>query len=132
MTRGRSMNRSPSNVLLLVSAGLLLLILGCVAGSLGWRTSPGGQPPPDPPARKVGDPDRVRQVLRAGKTYKTHTKGTLRVRGEDKDWGLSTVVTINYAFEAIVDREIESNDGVTIVEIRHFRDVRSLKIDTRL
>src|SRR4051794_16399948 len=120
------MKLSPSNILLLVSASLLLLIVGFVAGSLGWSSSPGGRPPPEPAPCKVGDPDRVRQVLRPGKTYKTHTMGALHMRGEDKDWGLSTVVTINYAFEALVDRQIESNDGVTIVELRHFRDLRSL------
>ena len=87
-------------------------------------------PPPAPKA--VPNPDRVRQNLREGKTYVTHTKGTLHVRGEDKDWGVTTVVTINYSFEALIDRVIESNDGTTIVEVRHFRDVRSLKIDTRL
>jgi hypothetical protein len=128
---------TPSNVLGIVSASLLLLIVGFLAGSVGWRASPSGPTPsipspPEPPPRKVGDPDRVRQVLRPGKTYVTHTKGTLHALGVDKDWGLSTAVTINYAFEAQVDREIKSNDGVTVVEVRHFRDVRSLKIDTRL
>src|SRR5262249_36581707 len=36
------------------------------------------------------------------------------------------------AFEAQVDRHIENNDGTTIVELRHFRDVRSVKVDSRL
>jgi len=87
-------------------------------------------PPPAPKA--VANPDRVRQNLRPGKTYVTHTKGTLNVRGEDKSWGFGTVVTINYAFEAHIDRTIESNNGTQIVELRYFRDLRSLKVDTRL
>jgi hypothetical protein len=89
-------------------------------------------PSPPPPPRKVGNPDRVRSNLQPGKTYLTHSKGTLHVRGEDRDWGFGTVVTINYAFEAKIDREIESNDGTTIVELRHFREIRSVKVDTRL
>src|SRR5262249_37188997 len=39
---------------------------------------------------------------------------------------------LNYAFEAVIDREIEKNDGKEIVEVRHFRDLRSLKVETRL
>ena len=86
---------------------------------------------PNPP-KPVKDPDRVRQNLQPGKTYVTHTKGALFVRAEDKGWGLEEVVTVNYAFEAQIDREIESNDGTTIVELRHFGHVQSLKILTRL
>jgi hypothetical protein len=56
----------------------------------------------------------------------------LHVRGEDKSWGIGKVVTINYAFEAHIDRMIESNNGTQIVELRYFRDLRSLKLDTTL
>jgi hypothetical protein len=87
--------------------------------------------PPQPP-KPVASPDRLRQNLQPGKAYVTHVKGVLDVRGTDKDWGVEEVITINYAFEADIDREIESNDGTTIVELRHFRDVRSLKVETRL
>jgi hypothetical protein len=87
---------------------------------------------PAPPPKKVGDPERIRQNLKPGKTYVTHCSGTLNVRGEDTSWGLGRVVTINYAFEAQIDREIESNDGKLIVELRRFRDVRSVKVSSRL
>jgi hypothetical protein len=89
-------------------------------------------PNPPPPPKPVANPDRIRQNLRPGKTYVTRVKGALNVRGTDKDWGVEQVVTINYAFEASIDREIESNDGTTVVELRHFRDVRSLKLESRL
>lgn len=89
-------------------------------------------PSPPKPPKPVANPDRVRQNLQPGKTYVTHSKGALHVRASDKDWGIEEVITINYAFEAKIDREIESNDGTTIVELRHFRDVRSLKIDCKL
>jgi hypothetical protein len=82
--------------------------------------------------KPVTNPDRVRQNLQAGKTYVTYSKGTLHVRATDKDWGVEGVVTINYAFEAQINRKIESNDGSTIVELRHFRDIRSVKTACQL
>jgi hypothetical protein len=98
---------TPSNALLLVSAGLLLLIIGFVAGSVGWRTSlavqaPAGQSPSEPPPRKVGDPDRVRQVLRAGKTYQTRTTGAIHVRGQDNAamLGLGTGLALIWRYRA--------------------------------
>lgn len=130
----------------------VVLVLVCLVLASWWRppqsdvsdrrTSPAAVPgnviersslPNPPPAPKpVANPLRVRQNLQAGKTYVTHTKGTLHVRATDKDWGLEEVITINYVFEAKIDREIESNDGRTIVELRRFRDVRSLKLETKL
>jgi hypothetical protein len=138
-----------------VAAGaVLVLLVGFLAGSFWTATSttpsaPTTTPPepprqpgesvtrsqltnPPPPPKPVAVPERVRQNLQPGKTYVTHTKGTLHMRGEDKAWAIAGVHTINYAFEAQIDREIESNDGTTIVELRHFRDVRSLKFESRL
>ncbi len=92
-------------------------------------------PPPLLPSVRppvVTDPDLVRQTMKPGKTYKTILKGTIDTRGTDHHWGVKTVVNIYYMFEAVVDREIVENDGEVVVEIRHFRDVRSIKVDTEL
>jgi len=86
--------------------------------------------PPKPP-RNLGKPERILQNLQTGKTYKTHLKGTLNVRARDKDWGLESIITINFGFEAIVDRKIISNDGKIIIEERDFKSVKSLKIDSK-
>lgn len=86
--------------------------------------------PPKEAPEFVRDSDLVRQRLRPGKTYKTFLRGTLHTVGTDTAWGLESVVAINYVFESQVDREVVENDGQVIVEHRHFRDVRSLKIDT--
>ena len=61
-------------------------------------------PPPAPAA--VNQPDRLRQVLRPGKTYVTHLKGTLTIRAVDQELIANVVVTLNYAFEARIDRAL--------------------------
>jgi hypothetical protein len=137
----------------IASGGVLLLLIGFLTVLiLKPPPEPPGPPPPPippvtlpgtvverkevanppPPPKPVANPDRVRQNLQPGKTYVTHSKGTLNVRATDKDWGFEGVVTINYAFEAHIDRQIESNDGSTIVELRHFRNLRSVKIACKL
>src|SRR5947209_8647715 len=73
-------------------------------------------PDPPPPAKPVPDPDRVKQNLKPGKTYVTHSRGTLNARGTDKSWGLETEGHISFMFDADVDRTIEKNDGNIIVE----------------
>jgi hypothetical protein len=104
----------------------------------GGKTVPPGtvvpvpQLPPREAPQVVRDTDLVRQRLRPGKTYQTLLRGTIHSVGTDANWGVESVVGINYAFEAQVDREIVENDGQVIVEVRHFRDVRSVKIDTDL
>ena len=103
--------------------------------AVGTASKPGDLPPGDRPAappKAVADKLRLRQNLKEGKTYETLIRGTVYSRGDDRAWGLKTIVWINYAFEARVDREIVSNDGEAIVEKRHFRDVRSLKLDVEL
>ena len=88
--------------------------------------------PPKSAPEVVRNTDRVRQTLKPGKTYQTTLRGILKTRGTDTSWGIEKRVFIHYVFEAQIDREILENDGQTIVEHRHFRDVRSVKIDTEL
>jgi hypothetical protein len=89
-------------------------------------------PSPPPVPKAVNDPARIQQNLVAGKTYTVRTRGTLNVHAEDSDWGLSKVVTINYAYTLRVDRKIISNDGKTIVEERKFSDGNQIKIASTL
>jgi hypothetical protein len=104
----------------------------------GQKTVPPGNTvdvkplPPKEAPQVVRNTDLVRQRLQPGKTYSTLLRGTIHSVGTDANWGIESVVGINYAFEAQIDREIVDNDGEVIVEVRHFRDVRSLKIDTDL
>jgi hypothetical protein len=88
--------------------------------------------PSIPPPPKVNEPARVRESLKPGKTYVSNAKGTVAFRGTDKAWGIQYVITINYGFESQIERAIESNDGRTIVEVRHFRDIRSVKLEGAL
>jgi hypothetical protein len=85
-----------------------------------------------PPPPKVNQPERIRESLKPGKTYQCQANGTVTFRGTDRAWGLESVITINHEFESKVDRKIESNDGTKIVEIRHFRSVRSIKIESQV
>lgn len=87
-------------------------------------------PPPKP--KKVGDPDRFRQNLQQGKTYQVHLKSEVRMKGSEKDWGVKGMYYIDYAFEATIDREILSNDGRKVVEVRHFRSIRNIKLVSTL
>jgi hypothetical protein len=87
---------------------------------------------PKAPPKAVGNKVRIRQNFKPGKTYETFTRGTIFTKGNDRAWGLKSLVSINYAFEARIDRQIVSNDGEAIVERRHFRDVKSVKIDVEL
>src|SRR4051812_39392745 len=90
--------------MVLGAGGVLIALVAFLVG-LGWQSgSPAkGDPPPIPPGgsadkdkvpnpppapKAVAAPDRVRQNLRPGKTYVTHTKGVLNVRATDKAWGL--------------------------------------------
>lgn len=116
-------------------------------------SNPGDPPPPPPPQHvvatvgqdvemsplpiesappQVQNLDLVRQSLKPGTTHETLVKGTIESEGTDKYWGLESRVSIYYVFEAQIDREIIENDGSVVVENRHFRNIRSLKIDTTL
>ena len=87
--------------------------------------------PQSAPAR-VENLDLVRQTLKPGQTHETLLKGSIETEGTDRFWGIESVVSIYYLFEAEIDRDIIDNDGSVVVEHRHFQNVRSLKIDTTL
>ena len=83
-------------------------------------------PPPSP--KPIDDPDRIKETLRPGKTYRVVLKAGLDSRVEDKAWGLKQVVSLAYAAEMGIDRTIEVNDGKRIVELRHFVHSRNVKL----
>ncbi len=85
-----------------------------------------------PPPKPVPEEIRVRESLKEGRTYITTTRGTVVMRATDKDWGLTSVCTVNYHFTATIERTIEKNDGLEITELRYFKEVKSLKLDTTL
>jgi len=84
------------------------------------------KPPKSP--KPVGNPDRIKETLQAGKTYRAVVKGGFEARVEDKDWGIKKVINLAYAVEMAIDRTIESNDGKRIVELRHFETCRNVKL----
>lgn len=87
-------------------------------------------PPPKP--KSSANPDRIKESVQAGKTYRTTVKTGFQCRVEDKDWGLNTVTNLIFVAEFVVERQIESNDGNRIVELRKFETARCAKFLTEL
>lgn len=84
--------------------------------------------PPAAPPKPVAKPQRIKETLQAGKTYRIVIKEGVQSRVEDGDWGLKVVVNITYAGEHEILRKIESNDGHRIVELRQFVRSRNIKV----
>ena len=85
-----------------------------------------------PPAPKKVDEDRITGAVRVGKTYEMILKGDAKFRGRNKEWGMTTVVFMQWVFECACDRTIESNDGSKVVEIREFKRVRSALVESKV
>ncbi len=130
-------------VLLLIITGLLIYIMiggkgpppddsgnkiVVKAGETAKKTD-SKSPPPAP--RKV-DEDRITGAVRVGKTYEMILKGDAKFRGRNKEWGMTTVVFMQWVFECACDRTIESNDGSKVVEIREFKRVRSALVESKV
>lgn len=84
--------------------------------------------PPAAPPKPVAKPQRIKETLQAGKTYRIVIKEGLQSRVEDSDWGVKAVVNVTYAGEHEILRKIESNDGHRIVELRQFVASRNIKV----
>jgi hypothetical protein len=85
-----------------------------------------------PPPRAVNQPELIREILVPDTVHQVLIKGTIKVDAEDQAFvpllRVRGKLTLNYAFEALIERHIRENDGRTIVEDRYFRHVRALKI----
>lgn len=79
-------------------------------------------------SKPVGDPNRIIETLKPGRTYRVVVKAGMSSRVEDRDWGVNSVVSLAYAAELVINRKIESNDGKRIVEVRNFEVCRNAKI----
>jgi len=83
-------------------------------------------PPPKP--KPIDQPARIRETAREGATYRTIVKAGFTARSEDKDWGVTAVITSIFEAEFVVNRTVEKNDGRVIVERRHFEEARAVKV----
>jgi len=85
---------------------------------------------PHPPAKPkpIGDPDRIKEIVQLGKTYRAIVTGAMNARTEDEDWGVKAVTNMGFRFEMVVNRTIEGNDGKRITELREFETVRCMKV----
>lgn len=134
---------SPVTVVLL--AGILLAIVALIAMVLWLRngTSPAGGSSTlsegsvanrseltsaYTPPNTINNPNRIKETLQQGKTYRVVLKVGIDSRAEDKDWGIKQVTNLAYVGEMVVNRTIENNDGTRVVELRHFEASRSVKL----
>ena len=76
--------------------------------------------------------DRIVEVLRPGKRYEVLMKGGFTARVEDKDWGVREITNLAFGYEMPATRTIESNDGKTIMELRHFGKIATAKFLTKV
>jgi hypothetical protein len=84
--------------------------------------------PPPPPPKRIGNPERIREVLQVGKTYESTLKVGLQASVLDADWGVRKTVTLNYVVENRTRRKVERNDGQTIVVLFHVVESRVVKL----
>jgi hypothetical protein len=119
----------PLVAILIVLVVLLAVVLAVVLlGGPSSGTDDGDRL--DVPTDSIGDPDRIRETLKEGRTYKSHLKVGLDARVVDRSWAVNETISLAYAGEFEVDREIERNDGEQIVEVRHYRTARTVKLLT--
>jgi hypothetical protein len=128
-----------SPVLILLLAGILValvVLLVVVAAQKPVTTgksvsSPDGSSIPASSIvrpKLIGDPERIREMLQVGKTYRVVVKAALTARVEDTQWATKQVVNLGYVAEMEAERIIESNDGTRVVERRHFIAARNVKL----
>lgn len=86
---------------------------------------------PQKPPKKI-DPDRITAAFQPGRTYEMVAKGNVLAKGTNSSWGETVVAFVQYMFECAVDRTIESNDGNTLVEVRHYKVVRNVQVDAKV
>jgi hypothetical protein len=86
------------------------------------------QPRSNPPPKAIDKPERVKEALEPGKTYRVIQRVCFEGRGQDPDWGSKDMIQVGYVIETIYNRTIESNDGRKIVELRHIETHRAIKV----
>lgn len=129
-------------LLLIVIAGLLIFILLSKGSGSGndeskkivvkaGETSKREESKASIAKPKKIEEDRIALTVKAGKTYEIVLKGDAKFRGRNKNWGMTTVVFMQWVFECACDRTIESNNGNTIVETREFKHVRSALVESK-
>lgn len=140
----RGANTSPVVVTLLaiIAVALIALIVvialkgdGQGSTSASGSSSRSGSESSNPQAKpkpKPVDTTRIQQSYMPGRTYRSHAKAVLNAMASDKDWGVVTNMSLQYAAEAEVDRTIESNDGHTIVLLQEFRRSRCVAAFTHI
>jgi hypothetical protein len=112
------------SLILLSLVGLIVVVLNGRNPPSGSRETAGDRPK----IRPVNDPDRIKETLKQGRTYRGILKVGFSARAEDEDWGQRRVTSLVYAGETVINRTIEANNGKRLVELRYFEVCRNVKI----
>jgi hypothetical protein len=130
-------SEATNHVVIVLLSGILLalvvLIVVALTSGKGCYVYPGQAPTSASaaaplPQKPVNDPNRIKETLKVGRTYRGVLKAGFSARAEDEDWGVRTVASLAYAAETVVNRTIEANNGKRVVELRHFEVCRNVKI----
>jgi len=113
-----------------ILVALIVLIVVVVRNSGPGPDETTVKPKPDENtvSKPIDDPDRIKETLQEGKTYRVILKVSINSRAEDKDWGVKQVTNLAYVGEMAMNRTIEQNNGRRIVELRHFETARNVKL----
>lgn len=76
----------------------------------------------------IGETSEVKKGAQVGKTYRVRQKIGFAAKGRDLGWHNTDIVKIGMLAEFVFTREIESNDGSKIVEIRTYETHQGVKI----
>ncbi len=101
---------------------------GLIAASNGRLLRTRDWPHAQPPALTSYAPAQARAGLPAGTHHRIRIKGGFTATIESDRNGQSSPLRMAYAFESVVHREIESNDGVRIVEVRTFERLYRVRL----
>lgn len=81
------------------------------------------------PAPKIENNQIIAESLPPGSIFEVKRKSGFITKGKDKDWeSPNDLVFIGVYFESIYKREIEKNDGDTLVELRTIVENRAIKV----
>ena len=83
------------------------------------------------PSRPV-EVERVAQTYKIGAEYRSNVVFGLDGRGTNRDWGITVNTNFHYLGQVQTLRQIEANDGTTLVALQTMEKARNLHVATQV